>query len=120
MDEYERMYLTLYATIFSGLVVERKRKGDKYIGVQEYEEMAKDATMFAQSGLSYWWNNRGREKHREKKHEASSTADKEHIKALEEQIKDLKERIILERRVARLEGKSLDITGPEEKDEAQA
>jgi hypothetical protein len=97
MDESEQMYLTLYATIYSNLITASMNKGDKYFSISEYERCAKEATTAAQFGHSHWWNDRGREKHQRRQHDASSELDKLKIKHLEENVG-------FERRLAIIEG----------------
>jgi hypothetical protein len=115
MDEYYRMKNLLYAICFGALVI-RQKDPDSIAGLT-LGEKAEDLS----NGALLWWSNKVAKDQRHSEERKSDGAEVKSLKAeverlsaeLESRRKYYEERIVEERRVARLEGKVLGIVGPD-------
>jgi hypothetical protein len=103
------MYNRLYAAAITGILAARTKEAKEYSIVV----LGKDAQDYAIAAILHWSN----QIYQKQRLEKDSTADRERIAELEAEIVRLKqyyeERIVTERRVARLEGKLRGVVGSE-------
>jgi hypothetical protein len=97
-------WVALYAAAVSGLVAARAKDEKHFFGLS----IGEDAANIANAAYLYLTSHR-----REEMAEDAGYGKQQHIDKLEQEIVRLKEQIVQERRVARLEGKYLGVTGEE-------